>query len=276
MGFILDYGSNHPEASESMLSLISALEYSGVRCSLYIPNKREIKSDDVEVLLDNREPVVAYGTSPREFFREQGIDFVVSLDTDSCMSVVSDLKRRMGIPGIIHSMTLGNWDSFFTPGQDSFHHPSFVQSSCNWTDMTSWHTSLLFDASIILSANTTIDALNWMFFGISSKGLFMPVVQAHFYEGAIQKHGNSITLFSGNNPPCRTAVIVSVVEETVLLQDTEDLLPVDLITGALKVLRDLLIAITDKFPAQQLPDLFQDLRVQDRNALIPLCENRCL
>ena len=95
MGSTLDYDDNHPETPKSISSLISALEYFGGRCRLYILNKREIKSDDVEIIFDNREPVVAYGTSHREFFREKGIDFVVSLDTDSCMSVVSYLKRRI-------------------------------------------------------------------------------------------------------------------------------------------------------------------------------------
>jgi len=71
-----------------------------------------------------------------------------------------------------------------------------------------------------------------------------------------------------NNPLCRTAVIVSVVQEIILLQDTEDLLPVDLIVGVMQVLCDLLLVITDEFPPEQLPDLFQDLRVGDLDALI--------
>ena len=70
-----------------------------------------------------------------------------------------------------------------------------------------------------------------------------------------------------HNPHCRTAVIVSMVEEAVLLQDAEDLFPVDPVTGALQVLCDLLVAITDEFRAQQIRNISQELVLQERITL---------
>ncbi len=197
IGFVLDYGDNNYEANESMLSLISALEGFGVRCSLYLPKNRNLKSSDLEILLGKREAVASSDISPKEFFRQQRIDFVVSTDSDSAMSVVSGLKRQLGIPSIIHAMTLGGWQSFFTPGNNG-NTNGLKQQSLNWTDTTSWHTSLLHDASVVVSANTIIEALNWIFFRTMSKGLFMPVLQSHFYAKTAGKLNGGIALFSGN------------------------------------------------------------------------------
>ena len=64
-----------------------------------------------------------------------------------------------------------------------------------------------------------------------------------------------------HNPPGRTAVIVCIVEEIVLLQYAEDLLPVDYISGSLQVFADLLVTIADEFLAQQIRNIKQDLSI---------------
>ena len=120
IGFILDYGASHPEAIHSLLSLISGLDNSGIRCSLYLPGKKVENSKIDEILLEGNNPTVSNGMSPHEFFKEQRADFIVTYDSDSCMSIASNIKRRLGIPSIIHSMTLGDWPMFFATGYESF------------------------------------------------------------------------------------------------------------------------------------------------------------
>ena len=68
-----------------------------------------------------------------------------------------------------------------------------------------------------------------------------------------------------HNPPCRTAVIVCIVEEIVLLHEAEYLLPVDYISGSLQVFADLLVTIADEFLAQQIRNIKQDLFICTRD-----------
>ena len=50
-----------------------------------------------------------------------------------------------------------------------------------------------------------------------------------------------------------------MIEEIVLLQDAENLLPVNNISGSLQVFADLLVTIADKLPAQQTRNIKQEL-----------------
>lgn len=53
-------------------------------------------------------------------------------------------------------------------------------------------------------------------------------------------------------PSDRTTIIACVIQKAVLLHDAEDLIPIDLITGSLKVSGDLLIAIAYNLPAKEI------------------------
>ena len=68
-----------------------------------------------------------------------------------------------------------------------------------------------------------------------------------------------------HNPPRWTAVIVCIVEEIVLLQYTEYLLPVDYISGSLQMFCDLLVTIADEFPAKKIHDIKQELFICNRD-----------
>ena len=65
-----------------------------------------------------------------------------------------------------------------------------------------------------------------------------------------------------SNPFGRTPVIVFIIEEIVLLHETEYLLPVDYISGFLEVFADLLVAIAYKLSSQKFlynrKDMYQE------------------
>ena len=70
-----------------------------------------------------------------------------------------------------------------------------------------------------------------------------------------------------HNPLSRAAVVVSVVQNAVLLHYAEDLLPVDQITGSLQVFRHFLVAIADELPAQEICDVLKELLfTQDKDS----------
>lgn len=58
----------------------------------------------------------------------------------------------------------------------------------------------------------------------------------------------------------RTPVIVPMIQEIILPQDPEDLLPVYPVSGFLKVFCDLLVSVIYEFLTQKIGDLFQELR----------------